>query len=688
MSFLSAFFLPVAAGAEGVMQAGGITIWADSLSHDQDSHTYRATGNVMIVWQEAILIADSAYLSETDNEAVAEGKVRLVKGGDVLNCDRIKINLLTDEGEVVNGDLFSRKSNFHIKGQKIVKLGEDRYRLDHGSFTTCEGDIPSWKFVADNMDVTLEDYAIGTNAIFYIKDVPSFYSPYILFPVQRERQSGLLFPHVGNTSRKGFNFDIPYYWAISPSQEATFDLDVETKRGAGLSIDYNYRRSNDSLGKLYGYGIYDTNQNNGRGNLVAQQQEWLSPSLVFKSDVDLISDRTFFLDFTEENGLYNRQILDSSASLTKNWQNYSLAGEFRYVNDLVASTNQTTLEKLPEINFTAVRQKVPGIPLYLALDSSFVNFYRDNDMRGQRINLRPYATAYLTMPAGLELKAWGRYSERLYNAYHAGAGESGSGSRGIGIADAGAAVTTSFSRTYDTEWGALQKIKHTWAPEAGYSFVEEKNQDYLPFFDYNDRVLGGSVASWAITNYLTGKFQQGDGPPVYADLLYLRLSQGYQIRGVTRDPLTGTPRDLLAIVDDGKRLTDLRIEANITPVKELSIFTDSRYNPYDTRFSSVSAGFDLKDDKENKAGISYRNARDQLEYLEGRLGISLIKPFLFNYTARYSFDKSDFLETRYSLEYRQQCWSVSFTYFDRPVAGDHGWALSFNLSGIGKIKAH
>lgn len=686
--FLSAFLSPVVVGAEEVMQAGRIAIWADSLSHDQENDTYRAKGNVMIIWQETILIADSAYLSEADNEAVAEGKVRLVKGGDVLHCDRIKINLLTDEGEVTNGDYYSRKSNFHMKGQKMIKLGEDKYRLEHGTFTTCDGNNPSWKFVADNMDVSMEDYAVGTNTIFYIKDVPSFYTPYILFPVQRERQSGFLFPHFGNTSKKGLNFDIPYYWAISPSQEATIDIDVETKRGVGNGIEYAYKRNNDSLGKLYEYSIYDTSQNKGRGNLVAQQQEWLSPSLVFKTDVDLISDRNFFLDFSEENGVYNRQILDSSVSLTKNWQNYSLAGEFRYVNDLVATTNQTTLEKLPEINFTAVRQKLPGIPLYLALDSSFVNFYRDNDVRGQRINLRPYATAYLAMPAGLEFSAWGGYRERLYNAYHAGVGESGNGSRGIGIADAGATVTTSLSRIYDTAWGALKKIKHTMVPEVGYSFVEEKNQDTLPFFDYNDRELGGSVASWSITNYLTGKFQEGEGPAVYRDLLYLRLSQAYQIRGVTKDPLTGTPRDVLAIVDEGKRLTDVRIEARITPIKDLSIFTDSRYNPYDTRFSSVTTGFDLKDDKENKVGISYRNARDQFEYLEGRLGVSLIKPFVFNYTARYSFDKPGFLETIYSLEYKQQCWGVSFSYYDRPVVGDRGWTLSFNLAGIGKLKAH
>lgn len=688
MFFLSVMIVPIAAGADSAIQSGGITIWADLLSHEQDSDTYRATGNVMIVWHEAILVADSAYLNEKDNEAVAEGRVRLVKGGDVLNCDRIKINLQTEEGEVINGDLFSRKTNFHMKGQKIVKLGEDKYRLEHGTFTPCDGENPSWKFVADDLDVSMEDYAIGTNAIFYIKDVPAFYTPYILFPVQRERQSGFLFPSIGNSNKKGFNFNIPYYWAISPSQEATINLDVETKRGAGVGVEYNYLRSNDSLGKLFGYGIYDTNQNETRGNVVAQVQEWFSPSLVFKSDVNLISDRNFFLDFAEANGEYNRQILDSSVSLTKNWQNYSLAGEFRYVDDLVAPSNRTTLEKLPSINFTAIRQRMPGIPLYLGLDSSFINYYRDDDIRGQRIDLRPYATAYVSLPAGLDLSAWGGYRARMYNAYNAIGTETGNGSRGIGIADAGATVTTSLSRTYDVELGTLRKVQHTMTPELGYRFVEEKNQDTLPFFDYNDRELGGSVASWAITNYFTGKFQEGDAPPVYRDLLYLRLSQGYQIQGVTRDPLTGTPRDLLALVDEGKRLTDIRIEANFSPFKELSIFTDSRYNPYETRFSSATTGFDLKYRKDDTAGISYRFARDQVEYLEGRLGISLLKPFVFNYTARYSFDKPGFLETLYSLEFKQQCWSVTFTYQDRPVLGDHSFHVNFNLAGIGKIKGH
>jgi LPS-assembly protein len=686
--FLSAFIFPFAVTAGDVLQSGGVTLYADALSHDQASDTYRATGNVMIVWQESILIADSAYLRETDNEAFAEGKVRLVKGGDVLKCDRIQINLITQEGEITNGDLFSRKANFHLRGQKIVKLGEDEYRVDHGTFTTCDGDHPSWKFVVKNLDVHLEGNAVGYNTLFYIKDVPSFYTPYIIFPAHSERQSGFLFPDIGNSNIKGFNVKLPYYWAISPSQDATIDLDMQTKRGVGLGFDYNYRLLNDSLGKITGYFIYDENQDKERGHLETQQQEWFSPSFVFKSDLDLISDRTYLQDYSVTNGVYNAQILDSSISLTKNWQNYSLAGEFRYADDLIAPNNTTTLEKLPEISFTAIRQKMPGIPLYLALDSTFANFYRDSDIRGQRIDLHPYATTYLAMPAGLEFSAWGGYHERMYNAYSAGEGESGNGSREIGIADGGATIATSLSRVYDTDWGSLKKLKHTIVPEVGYSLVEEKNQDSLPFFDYNDRELGHGTTTWAVTNYLSGRFQQGDAPPAYRDLLYLRLSEGYQLSGLARDPLTGTPRDLLALVDQDRKLTDIRVEANITPTKELSIFTDNYYYPYSSRFDQVSGGFDLKSDKENMVGLSYFYARDLVKYMEGRLGINLLKPFVFNFMGRYSFDGRNFLETKYSLEYRQQCWSIIFSYQDRPILNDHSFMISFDLAGIGKIKAH
>ena len=682
MIFLSAFLFPFGAGAEELMNKGGISIWADILSHDNETDAYNAKGNVMVLWNGIILIADTVTLSETTSEAVAEGGVRLVKGGDVLYCDRITVNMVTEKGEVINGKLFSRKSNFHIEGEKIEKVGADEYRLEHGTFTVCNGEVPSWKFTADDLNVTLEDFAIGKNAVFYIKDIPVMYTPYMLFPVKRERQSGFLFPHFGNSDKKGFNLSIPYYWAISPSQEVIIEPDVQSKRGAGFALDYNYMRPNESLGYTHGYYIYDFNKNKGRGNFSYQQQEWFSPSFALKSDINLVTDHDFFRDFADASGEYNRQILDSSISLTKNWRNFSLAGEIRYVDDLDAPSNSGTLQKLPNIGFTALRQRINGIPLYLGLDSTFVNFFHDDGIRGQRLDLHPVAALYLPISDGMEFSAWGGYRERLYNAY---GGDAGNGSRDIGLIDAGARVSASLDRIYDSGWGTMKKLRHVLVPEVAYNFVEEKNQDNLPFFDFNDRVLGKSMVSWSIANYLTGKFQDDDATPVYRDILYLRLSQGYQFSGVSRDPITQTPRDQLTLVDEGRRLTDIRIEANITPSKEVSLFTDSRYNPDRTQFSTFTGGFDLNDGKEDSAGLSYRFAREEVEYLEGRLGVAFVKPFVFKYMGRYSFDRGGFLETSYALEYRHQCWSVVLSYSDRPATGDRAFMINFTLAGVGPL---
>ena len=65
------------------------------------------------------------------------------------------------------------------------------------------------------------------------------------------------------------------------------------------------------------------------------------------------------------------------------------------------------------------------------------------------------------------------------------------------------------------------------------------------------------------------------------------------------------------------------------------------------------------------------------------MALSYVNPFVFQYLTRYSFDTRDFIESYYSLELKQQCWGVAFSYRERP--GDHGFIISFTLSGLGSI---
>jgi LPS-assembly protein len=109
---------------------------------------------------------------------------------------------------------------------------------------------------------------------------------------------------------------------------------------------------------------------------------------------------------------------------------------------------------------------------------------------------------------------------------------------------------------------------------------------------------------------------------------------------------------------------------------------DARYNVYGNYLSSAAPGLLVDDKRGTTAGISYHMAHNEVEYLEGRLSTRLFKPWAFGYSARYSFDRQNFLESVYSAEYRHQCWSVSLSYLDRRVTNPgQSFMVSFNLMG-------
>lgn len=670
--------------ARGAEQAGNdaVQVKADTLAYDQQSDAYLATGNVEIRWNKATLTADSATIRQRENEAEAEGSVVLRRNGDVLRSDRITVNYDTEQGVVENGDLFSSAKNFHLRGLRLLKTGEADYHLERGAFTTCDGPSPSWQFTATDLDVSIDGYAVGKNALFYIGPLPVFYTPYILFPILRERQSGFLFPRVGTSEKKGFNLDIPYYWAFSPSQDVTFDLDVETKRGVGAGIDYRYLGHGDSRGAIRGFYIYDTNREMSRGDLAVRQLQALTPTFTLTSDLHLTLDRDFYRDFGEASGDYNRQLLDSSLAVGKRWQGAAATAEIRYVEDLDAVNNRATLQRLPTLTASLVGRRLGPLPLYAAIDAEYTHFQRDIGIAGERVDLHPTLTLYNPYPDYIQASFWGGYRQRIYDAY---GGTAANGYREVGNADAGATLSTPFARVYDVGWGDLRRMKHTLVPQLDYNYVQSRGQDDLPLFDYDDRVIGGSLLTWSLTSHLTGKLQRDDAVPEYRDLLSLRLSQGYQ--------LSGFRRDLLLLVDERRTLTDMRLEARFTPFKRFTVSADSRYDTYNNRFRTATVAADVSDGGGNAIGAGYRNIRggvDQdgtlregVEYFEGRLGLDLVKPFVFHYTGRYSFEKGNFLESFYSLEYKRQCWSVTISYRDR--ADNREFLVSFNLMGIGAL---
>lgn len=669
LTYLLLSALP-AQGEVAVPVGKEVTLKANDLSVDVPTQSYRAQGEVHITQDGLSLLADSVVYRRLTGEAQAQGGVLMERSGDTMKGDSLSLNLLSQTGELLNGELFVKRSNFRLRAERLEKTGPADYKMTKGTFTTCDGDKPSWRFEARQVKVTLEEFATAKDAVFYAGDVPIFYTPYLIFPANIERQSGLLLPRLGYSSKKGFYYDQPYYWAINPSQEATFNLDLESSRGVGGGVDYSYLRPHGSVGRLQTFGIYDTQKSKFRGEVDQRHLELLTPRLTLASNIHLITDRRYFLDYGELSGDYNRQYLESTVSFDQRWERSGLFGELRYTDDLEAPNNDATLQRLPTLGFIAAGEKVG--PAFFSMDSRFTNFQREAGETGQRLQLHP-RLAWYGKPAGLlDLSLYGGYQQRMYSAQ----GESvEKGWRQLGQADAGGELSLPLERVYDG------RLRHLMIPAVEYSFVQERRDDNLPFFDYDDRVLGQNAVRWSLSNVVTRKFAEADGVTEYRDLLYLKLSQGYW--------LSGQRRDLLTLVDEGHRLTDLMLEGVLTPVQRLSVALDTRYNTTDSRFSTANVAVELKGEGRDKAKLGYRHSRGEIDYVEGGFTFPITKDVTADLLGRYSADSGEFLESRYAVEYRRQCWSVIFTYSDRVgsrnVPGEQQVSINFTLAGLGSL---
>lgn len=651
----------------------GIRITADSMDHNQSDDVITAKGNVVLLWQGSTLTSDNAMYDRVNKTLTATGHVIIVKGNDTIKGESVRLDLESGRGELSKANIFAKQSNMHITGESITRTGENDYSASQGSYTTCDADTPSWKFGASNLDMTVDEYGQAKNVIFYIKDVPVLYFPYVVFPVKRDRQSGFLFPRFGWSGKKGAEVDLFYYLAISPSQEATIDLDIQSSRGVGTGLDYRYLRKQGSTGNLGGYLIYDQNTDNLRGFIAQSHREIFSPQMNVRTSINITSDRLFLNDYGEKSGDYNRQSNDSTINFLKTWQQYALTVDMRYTQDYYATSNKGTLQTLPEIGLAAVRQQIYATPVYFDLDTSATNFYRESGARGQRLYGFPRLTIATGIPGYLNISAYGGIHLRAYNTDNIVAGSTVNGHDGSLLPEAGLRISSSLSKVYEIGGKTVKKLRHEIVPEIAYKLTPQQDQSRLPLYDFSDRIAHQNILYYSLTSFLGGKFSNGETTE-YRDLMRLKLSQGYSI--------DGTRQDLLTMVDTLKPWSDIILESDTWLHPQARLTFDARYNVYGNYLSSASPGVVFDDKRGTTAGLSYRMAHNEVEYLEGRLATKTFTPWTFSYSTRYSFDHNNFLESVYSAEYRHQCWSVLVSYLDRRVTSPSQTVMvSFNLMG-------
>ncbi len=231
---------------------------------------------------QVLFEADSVEREFDDGPIIAEGDVRAYFGARYLRADRLIYDPETDiviaEGNVsitdakmetafagrveLSGDLrdgiaenFSAllEDNARLAADSAVREQGARTRLNRAVYTSCnvcnkdgEPKTPTWRIKALRVTRDEERKVLRFHHAFLeIAGVPIIYAPYLQTPDPSvERQSGFLPPDIGASSRLGFNIELPYYLAISNSQDATFFPKYTAKDGVLWQAEWRRRGAN------------------------------------------------------------------------------------------------------------------------------------------------------------------------------------------------------------------------------------------------------------------------------------------------------------------------------------------------------------------------------------------------------------------------------------------------------------
>ncbi|MGE8675088.1 MAG: LPS-assembly protein LptD, partial [Achromobacter kerstersii] len=144
-----------------------------------------------------------------------------------------------------------------------------------------------------------ENEGVARNGVLYFKDVPILASPYMTFPVKKERKSGFLMPTYGTTSQGGFDFSLPYYLNLAPNYDATIQPRYFSKRGMQLGGEFRYL-GNSYLGTFDGtYLPNDNITGEDRWMYWWRHQQTFSHGFYADWDLAKVSDDNYFRDISQ-----------------------------------------------------------------------------------------------------------------------------------------------------------------------------------------------------------------------------------------------------------------------------------------------------------------------------------------------------------------------------------------------------
>ena len=671
-----------------------IVIEADAATAlpEEDNASFR--GNVIIRQPNQTLYADDLFYDH-QRQLIKVDEQLLIRLRDLrLLGSQAWFDLNKHQGEMaqVSYRIPSRKARG--TASKMVLLNENHSRYENISYTTCPPGNKGFVLSANSMEID-QKRQIGTfrAAKLHFLGVPIFYAPKLTVPLDGARKSGLLAPSLGYSSRNGADVTIPYYFNLAPNYDATLMPRLLGRRGLLVGGEFRFLTPAHQ-GELRAEILPDDrlyDNQSSRGALRARSRSnlaFITPGLTADLDLNWVSDRDYLDDLGQSLTVTSTRHLRSRAALSWRNRDWDALAELRHYKTLDRNIlpQDRPYSLLPRVAFDWRKHQGPA-GLDYGFNAELSNFYREDSVTGQRIDLNPRVSLPMHRDWGfVEPALSGRYTSYSLDDQLPGKDPSPARSTYSISLDSG----LFFDR--ETSWFG-QAITHTLEPRAYYLYTPYENQSDIPLFDTS--YLDFNFGNLFHDNRFNGPDRVGD-----ANQLTLALTSRI-IAGDDGRELLRTSIGQIYYFEDRQVTLD---ESDLPDASSSSVIAELSTGIFDHWLLRAAVQVDPHADTALQQGLvqaSYRGSNGKRIHASWRLRegileqtdlaaywpvsekISLIGRWY------YSMEESHSLETVAGLEYSDCCWRIRAVwrrYLDSNGTEYNNTALlQLELNGLGKL---
>ncbi len=613
------------------------------------------SGQVQAISGEQAIETDAGHYTKRDQNFTVKGNLVYQTPDMQILGSGGQFNLGTHLGHIDSGKFRFFESTSHGTAH-LAELEPDRIIVLHqGSYTTCPKRQPDWTLRFSRLTLDRNDGAgTGRNVWLSFMGVPFLYTPFIRFPIDDRRRTGLLTPSYRYSSENGGELAIPLYVNLAPNLDLTLQPINMTGRGFLIGGDFRYMIPHGSGSLTLDYLPDDQIRRKERHQIEWSHHSQLNPNLQADIDFHRVSDNHFLEELGDSLSTASLTHLSQRAALHfsgSQWAGSALVQTYQTVDPSIPESARP-YQVLPQLTIASRAPLREGRP-NLSISGQYANFHGQNRISGGRLRLKPKVS--------LPLRSTAAQLDSALTLDHTQYWLDDPSNVNGETPDRTVPTLSLDGRAFlerDLYWNGTS-LRQTLEPRLFYLYRPYRDQSNLPVFDSGEIDL--SYSQLFSENRFNGSDRLGDSDQLTIaaasalinrssgrELGRVQLGQIYyfQSRKVT---LPGVPKE----TEPTSALAgDARIE--LTP--DLSVKSDMRWDPVIDRFDKGNVALQFHPAERQVINISYRYRWKEIAQTD----FSILWPIAaklhllgrWNRSTRYNRD----LETLMGMEYDTCCW--------------------------------